>query len=86
MRVAVENHALPVYKKNRIASLLCIFESTIVRNSYIWRTFLFGTVGCKNKKRQNMWTHDSIHILYMTKVYKTIFMLNSTEHEISTAH
>ena len=29
MRVAVKNHALPVYKKNRIASLLCIFESTI---------------------------------------------------------
>ena len=29
MRVAMKNHALPVYKKNRIASLLCIFESTI---------------------------------------------------------
>ena len=29
MPVAVKNHALPVYKKNRIASLLCIFESTI---------------------------------------------------------
>ena len=29
MRVAVKNHALPVYKKNRIAPLLCIFESTI---------------------------------------------------------
>ena len=30
MRVVVKNHALPVYKKNRIASLLCIFESTIL--------------------------------------------------------
>ena len=29
MRVVVKNHALPVYKKNRLASLLCIFESTI---------------------------------------------------------
>ena len=29
MRVALKYHALPVYKKNRIASLLCIFESTI---------------------------------------------------------
>ena len=29
MRVAVNNHALPVYKKTRITSLLCIFESTI---------------------------------------------------------
>ena len=29
MLIAVKNHALPVYKKNRIASLLCIFESTI---------------------------------------------------------
>ena len=30
MRVAVKNHALPVYKKNRIDPLLCIFESTII--------------------------------------------------------
>ena len=29
MRVAVKNHALPVFKKNRIALLLCIFESII---------------------------------------------------------
>ena len=29
MREAVNNHALPIYTKNRIASLLCIFESTI---------------------------------------------------------
>ena len=31
MPVAVKNHALPVYKKKRIVSLLCIFESTIAR-------------------------------------------------------
>ena len=30
MRVAVNIHALPIYKKNRIASLLCIFETIIV--------------------------------------------------------
>ena len=29
MRVAVKSHTLPVYKKNRIASLLCIFKTTI---------------------------------------------------------
>ena len=29
MRVAVINHALPIFKKNRIASLLCIFETKI---------------------------------------------------------
>ena len=29
MRVAVNSHALPIYKKNGIASLLCIFETTI---------------------------------------------------------
>ena len=29
MHVAVNNHALPVFKKNRIASLLCIFETII---------------------------------------------------------
>ena len=31
MGVAVNCHALPVYKKNRIASLLCIFEATIMK-------------------------------------------------------
>ena len=30
MRVAVNSHALPIYKKNRIASLLCIFETTVI--------------------------------------------------------
>ena len=29
MRLAVKSQVLPVYKKNRIASLLCIFETTI---------------------------------------------------------
>ena len=29
MRVAVKKHALPVFKKNRIALLLCIFETII---------------------------------------------------------
>ena len=29
MRVAVNSHALPIYKKKRIASLLCIFETII---------------------------------------------------------
>ena len=29
MRVAVNSHALHIYKKNRIASLLCIFETII---------------------------------------------------------
>ena len=28
MRVAVNSHALPVYKKYSIASLICIFETT----------------------------------------------------------
>ena len=31
MREAVNSHALPIYEKNRIASLLCIFETTIVK-------------------------------------------------------
>ena len=31
VRVAVNSHALPVHKKNRITSLLCIFE-TIIRH------------------------------------------------------
>ena len=36
MRVAVNSHALLVYiyiyKKNRISSLLCIFETTVVKS------------------------------------------------------
>ena len=41
--MAVNSHALPVYKKHRIASLLCIFETTIT-------IFLFITVtpACTN--------------------------------------
>ena len=30
MRMAVNSHALPIYKKSKIASLLCIFETTII--------------------------------------------------------
>ena len=33
MRVAVKNHALPVFDKNRIALLLCIFETIIQKDS-----------------------------------------------------
>ena len=37
MRVAVKSHALPVYKKNRIASLLYSRgEEGMVRNPYKW--------------------------------------------------
>ena len=32
---AVKSHALPIYKKNRIASLLCIFETIILEISSI---------------------------------------------------
>ena len=37
MRVAVNSHALPIYKKNSIASLLCIFETTIY--TYSWSKY-----------------------------------------------
>ena len=40
MHVAVNSHALPIYKKNRIASLLCIFETTIVYSTYLWRLLI----------------------------------------------
>ena len=36
MRVAMNSHALPTYKKNRIASLLCNFETTIEYIIYIY--------------------------------------------------
>ena len=35
MRGAVNNHVLPIYKENRIASLLYIFESTIPGESNV---------------------------------------------------
>ena len=41
MRVAVNSHALPIYKKNRIASLLCIFETTILQ--YLMHSFEMGS-------------------------------------------
>ena len=43
MRVAVNSHALPIYKKNRIASLLCIFETTIHLSNFVnrWRWWVF---------------------------------------------
>ena len=40
MRVAVIIHALPIYKKNRIASLLCIFETTI------FLLFVINAISC----------------------------------------
>ena len=39
MCVAVNSDALPAYKKNRIASLLCIFETTVRRPIM---TFVYG--------------------------------------------
>ena len=44
MRVAVKNHALPVCKKNRIASLLCNFESTINKVSCILYLLYLGYI------------------------------------------
>ena len=29
MRVAVNSHTSPVYKKNKLSSLVCIFETTV---------------------------------------------------------
>ena len=39
MRLAVKSHALPVYKKNRIASLLCIFESILHQFTKVGKAF-----------------------------------------------
>ena len=38
VRVAVNSHALPVHKKNRITSLLCIFE-TIIQVCFTSKSF-----------------------------------------------
>ena len=53
MRVAVENHALPVYnKKKRIASFLCIFESTIRGDAQNVVTAWFFMKKCQNDVTQ----------------------------------
>ena len=46
MRVAVKSNASPVYKKNTIASLLCIFETTIVlpNNVYLILAFIISII------------------------------------------
>ena len=44
MRMAVNSHALPSYKKNRIASLKCIFEAIIqadIRSIYYYLSFFY---------------------------------------------
>ena len=48
-RVAVKSHALPFYKKNRISSLLCIFETIIV---YSLNSGIFSI----SVRRTNMWS------------------------------
>ena len=48
MRAAVKNHTLPVFKKNRIALLLCIFE-TIIQYVIVLTVLL----ECKTEKRNS---------------------------------
>ena len=50
MREAVNNHALPIYKKNRRASLLCIFESTIM-GKILNRVFIYAFALISKLKR-----------------------------------
>ena len=45
MGIAVKSHALPVYKKHRIASLLCIFESTICLCARLFICALWSPAG-----------------------------------------
>ena len=69
MRVAVTNHALPFYKKNRIASLLCIFETTIAslirQSGYLQITEIprFDVLNrytccCRNTQFWMQWTNN----------------------------
>ena len=54
MIAAVKSHALPVYKKSRIASLLCIFEITVLKifslqNKVETKTLLFACIKVRVK-------------------------------------
>ena len=48
MRVAVNSHALHIYKKNRIAPLLCIFKTTNNRVFFVVIVVVATTVVCES--------------------------------------
>ena len=47
VRVAVNSHALPVHKKNRITSLLCIFETIILEIFDVILLFIFVRISMR---------------------------------------
>ena len=77
MRVAMNSHALPVYKNNRIASLLCIFETIIrVRTKQIFFLFLNQNICCGYSKEPSQWDGSFEHPKHMLKLMdKKIFTI-----------
>ena len=53
MSVAVNNHDLPIYKKNRIFSLLCIFETTTIHCTMKNNIFVLNS-------HQFFWPHQNL--------------------------
>ena len=70
MRVTVKSHALPVYKKNRIVSLLCIFESIVVIHSFDTKKTQNGV----NKKDKIMHSQGGKGIFSQFKKYLQEFI------------
>ena len=64
MRVAVNNHALPVHKKIRVTSLLCIFE-TITPTKY---PYINCTTYFKETKSATMKIFDFFYFLFKSFV------------------
>ena len=56
MRVAVNSHALPVHEKNGIASLLCIFESTIELTFFL----ILSIIWVESKENVRLYTNNRI--------------------------
>ena len=72
MREAVNNHALPIYKKNRIASLLCIFESTIISDA------------CRHFNTD--WQFEMRHDVWLVQISKKFDSLFSNRIVVCHAH
>ena len=76
MRVAVKNHALPVYKKNRLASLLCIFESTI-HATYLYTVSVIKSWDSHDLLIQTCYQSASSRVTETTFFYQKCFSVEN---------
>ena len=71
MRVAVNSHALPIYKKNRIASSLCIFETIHVAQNHC----CFTLVAINSDKRVAPVVGSVVVLCFIVRYFVFIFLV-----------